>query len=350
MTIALTTLPACAPTSCSVSRRPGLRSTNSLIPRRSGREALLTRGLNYRPVAVDPALRHVTTSGAWRKHPATCSRSDAWTPLCRSGSRRSLHARRARACASCGADRSARYRRTDAAWARGLPNLYVDQAQVALATAVAECLRECGRRRRMGHRVLANLASAAAAPGQDHGRPGHAAKDNVSHCRTRYGWHAGARSHGRHQRALGLAVRRGCLGSMQAKRRCRSGRQRSGGDPVPSDGHRRVFVQARIDDVVRCEADDEHASLATAILHRLHADGRLARIATPLRDDEASVGTVWPVAHVHGVRETHRRWCSARNDMPRPIPARYHDRTLPDSMLTLYDAFLAFVEARRTRE
>jgi hypothetical protein len=101
---------------------------------------------------------------------------------------------------------------------------------------------------------------------------------------------------------------------------------------------------------VGCETDDEHASLASAMLHRLHADGRLGAYWSHWRDDERGVirtdGTERPVADALRAFAKTSPVVQRANDMPM-ISSTYYYRTLPDSITTLYDAFLGFVESRR---
>jgi endo-1,4-beta-mannosidase len=109
--------------------------------------------------------------------------------------------------------------------------------------------------------------------------------------------------------------------------------------------------------------EDENAAYATAVLERLHADGRLGAYWWCWRDDAASVGvpheplagiiradgTEKPVAMALAAfaRESRKRIAPA--DMPM-ISSTYYYRTLPVSMQTLYDAYLAFVAERRAAE
>ena len=101
---------------------------------------------------------------------------------------------------------------------------------------------------------------------------------------------------------------------------------------------------------VGCAPDDEHASLASATLHRLHADGRLGAYWSHWRDDTRGVirgdGTERPVAGALAAFAKTAPVVLRANEMPM-ISSTYYYRTLPDSTATLYDAFLGFVEARR---
>jgi hypothetical protein len=97
-------------------------------------------------------------------------------------------------------------------------------------------------------------------------------------------------------------------------------------------------------------ADDAHASLASAILHRLHADGRLGAYWSHWRDDERGVidagGTERPVARALASFATAAPVVQRTHEMPM-ISSTYYYRTLPDSLGTLYSAYLGFVESRR---
>ena len=101
---------------------------------------------------------------------------------------------------------------------------------------------------------------------------------------------------------------------------------------------------------VGCEADDEYASLASAIMHRLHADGRLGAYWSHWRDDQRGVlrsdGTELPVAGALAAFAKAAPVVQRATEMPM-ISSTYYYRTLPDSMTTLYEAFLGFVEVRR---
>ena len=113
--------------------------------------------------------------------------------------------------------------------------------------------------------------------------------------------------------------------------------------------------------------DDEAASYCTAVLERLHADGRLGVLwwcwsdfppemrAQPPFDrapHELAAGIVRadgsekPVAAALSSFARERRDVVPAADMPM-ISSTYYYRTLPKSMQTLYDAFLDFVSARR---
>lgn len=259
------------------------------------------------------------------------------------------------------------------AWARGLPNLYVEpllEAQVVLATAVAECLRECAdavvawdighefsrlRPPRPGKITTGEHGNApvseqeVAVWSKAVAQPFRTARIPV----TAGTW--------QHDLTADTNVRLGSLcvpfgfASMQAETPLPFGRGASDPEVIPflamvtaAFSFKPVLMTS-----FGCEADDEHASLATAILHRLHADGRLGAYWTHWRDDARGIirsdGSVRPVAHVFTAFANASPVVQRANDMPM-ISSTYYYRTLPDSMLTLYDAFLAFVEARRTRE
>ena len=118
-----------------------------------------------------------------------------------------------------------------------------------------------------------------------------------------------------------------------------------------------------------CLTEHENAAYCTAVLERLHADGRLgaywwcwADYADALRDEPPfdraphemtygivrSDGTEKPVAHALAAFARERRTVVEPDDMPM-ISATYYYRTLPKSTKTLYDAFLQFVSERRAR-
>jgi hypothetical protein len=101
---------------------------------------------------------------------------------------------------------------------------------------------------------------------------------------------------------------------------------------------------------VGCESDDAHASLASATLHRLHADGRLGAYWSHWRDDEHGIlhtdGKARPVARALTSFARTSPTVQRANDMPM-ISSTYYYRTLPTSTTTLYEAFLGFVESRR---
>jgi endo-1,4-beta-mannosidase len=117
-----------------------------------------------------------------------------------------------------------------------------------------------------------------------------------------------------------------------------------------------------------CLDETEMAAYATDVLERLHADGRLgaywwcwADYAEELRDeppfDQAvhertfgivrSDGSEKPVAAALAEFAHERRTVLPAHEMP-TITDTYYYRTLPASTKTLYDAFLAYVEERRT--
>jgi hypothetical protein len=116
-----------------------------------------------------------------------------------------------------------------------------------------------------------------------------------------------------------------------------------------------------------CLSDGENAAYCTAVLERLHADGRLgaywwcwADYADALRDDppfdgaphELSFGIVRsdgsekPVAAALSAFARERRTVREAHDIP-VIADDYYYRTLPASTQTLYEAFLRSVEERR---
>jgi endo-1,4-beta-mannosidase len=116
-----------------------------------------------------------------------------------------------------------------------------------------------------------------------------------------------------------------------------------------------------------CLDEDEMAAHCTAVLERLHADGRLgaywwcwADYDEALRDEppfdraphELSFGIVRsdgsekPVAAALGAFARQARTIVEPHDMPL-IADTYYYRTLPRSTATLYDAFLVSVEERR---
>jgi len=116
-----------------------------------------------------------------------------------------------------------------------------------------------------------------------------------------------------------------------------------------------------------CLTERESAAYCTSVLERLHADGRLGAYWSGWSDyaetlgagppfDEAphtrsfgivrSDGSEKPVAAALAAFARQRRTVVAPNDMPM-IASAYYYRTLPSSTLTLYDAFLRFVDERR---
>ncbi|HEY4442195.1 MAG TPA: beta-galactosidase [Candidatus Elarobacter sp.] len=117
-----------------------------------------------------------------------------------------------------------------------------------------------------------------------------------------------------------------------------------------------------------CLDEHEMATYATAVLDRLHADGRLgaywwcwADYADELHDEAPfdraihersfgiirSDGTEKPVAHALSAFAKEHRTVGRPMEMPM-IADVYYYRTLPTSTKTLYDAFLGVVEERRT--
>lgn len=118
-----------------------------------------------------------------------------------------------------------------------------------------------------------------------------------------------------------------------------------------------------------CLTETETADYCTAVLERLHADGRLgawwwcwADYADALRDEPPfdraphersfgiirSDGTSKPVADALAAFARQRRSVLPTNDIPL-IADTYYYRTLPQSTLTLYDGFLRAVEERGGR-
>jgi hypothetical protein len=116
-----------------------------------------------------------------------------------------------------------------------------------------------------------------------------------------------------------------------------------------------------------CLTEDETAAHCTAVLERLHADGRLgaywwcwADYADELRTEppfdvfpyERSFGIVRsdgsekPVAAALAAFAREQRAVVPAHDMPM-ISSTYYYRTLPTSTKTLYEAFLGFVSHRR---
>ncbi|GAC1543695.1 MAG: hypothetical protein NVS3B16_10420 [Vulcanimicrobiaceae bacterium] len=117
-----------------------------------------------------------------------------------------------------------------------------------------------------------------------------------------------------------------------------------------------------------CLLEHENAAYCTRVLERLHADGRLgaywwcwADYIDDLRDappfDRAphertfgivrSDGSEKPVAAALAAFARQQRTVVEPADMPM-IATTYYYRTLPTSTKTLYDAFLRFVQERRT--
>ena len=116
-----------------------------------------------------------------------------------------------------------------------------------------------------------------------------------------------------------------------------------------------------------CASEEENAAFGSAVLERLHADGRLGaywwawadypepiRAATPFDDaaHEAASGLIRsdgsekPVAAALARFAREKRPVVDASDMPM-IAAAYYYRTLPKSAKTLYDAYLRFVSERR---
>jgi hypothetical protein len=117
-----------------------------------------------------------------------------------------------------------------------------------------------------------------------------------------------------------------------------------------------------------CLTEDENAAYCTAVLERLHADGRLgaywwcwADYAGDLHDvppfDRAphertfgivrADGSEKPVAAALAAFARQQRDVVRTNDMPM-ISSEYYYRTLPTSTQTLYESFLGFIKDRRS--
>ena len=100
-------------------------------------------------------------------------------------------------------------------------------------------------------------------------------------------------------------------------------------------------------------SDEEVAAFATAVLERLHADGRLGAYWYAWADTADAIGlirsdgTEAPVASALAAFAREARTVVDADDMPM-IAAAYYYRTLPKSAQTLYEAFLRFVDERRT--
>lgn len=90
---------------------------------------------------------------------------------------------------------------------------------------------------------------------------------------------------------------------------------------------------------------EQAASLGSAIVHRLHQDGRLGAYFrwADLTGDDGSATPLSEALTAFGRTAPEVRKAA---EMPM-ISSTYYYRTLPDSTRTLYDAFLGFVEARR---
>jgi hypothetical protein len=116
-----------------------------------------------------------------------------------------------------------------------------------------------------------------------------------------------------------------------------------------------------------CSSEHENAAYCTAVLERLHADGRLGALWWCWADYDEHVhdeppfdraphertygivrsdGSEKPVAAALAAFAAQRRSVVKANDMPM-ISSTYFYRTLPTSAKTLYDAFLGFVRERR---
>ena len=87
-------------------------------------------------------------------------------------------------------------------------------------------------------------------------------------------------------------------------------------------------------------SEAENAAYATAVLERLHADGRLGALWSTWPGADS------PVAAALGAFAREARDVRTPSDMPM-ISSTYYYRTLPDSTQTLYDAYLAFIAERR---
>jgi hypothetical protein len=108
-----------------------------------------------------------------------------------------------------------------------------------------------------------------------------------------------------------------------------------------------------------CLSEDENAAYATAVLERLHADGRLGAYwwCWADGDDDAPAdqrswgilrrdGSAKPVAAALAAFARQARPLRRPADMPM-IASTYYYRTLPESTRTLYDAYLGDIAARR---
>jgi hypothetical protein len=110
-----------------------------------------------------------------------------------------------------------------------------------------------------------------------------------------------------------------------------------------------------------CLSEDENAAYATAVLERLHADGRLGAYWWCWSDYDEEVhpgthertcgiirrdGSEKPVARAIAAFAREPRAVVKPAEMPM-ISSTYYYRTLPVSTRTLYDAFLSFVDERR---
>jgi hypothetical protein len=110
-----------------------------------------------------------------------------------------------------------------------------------------------------------------------------------------------------------------------------------------------------------CLTEEENAAYCTAVLERLHADGRLGALWWCWSDyDETlldepheracgivrSDGSEKPVAAALAAFAAQQRSVIEARDMPM-ISSTYYYRTLPTSAKTLYDAFLGYVRERR---
>jgi hypothetical protein len=255
-------------------------------------------------------------------------------------------------------------------WARSLPDLYAGpllDAQVTLAAAVAERLREHAaavvawdighefsrvRPPRPGQVTTGEHGSAPASE-QDVAAWSKAAAQPFRAARipvTAGTW--------QHDLTADTNVRLGSLclpfafASMQARTPLPFERAAFDPETIPflamltaAFSFKPVLMTA-----VGCEADDEHASLASALLHRLHDDGRLGAYWSHWRDDARGIvrtdATERPVARVLAAFAKTSPTVQRTNDMPM-ISSTYYYRTLPESMTTLYEAFLGFIESRR---
>jgi hypothetical protein len=116
-----------------------------------------------------------------------------------------------------------------------------------------------------------------------------------------------------------------------------------------------------------CLTEHENAAYCTAVLERLHADGRLGAYWWGWSDASAELldeppfddaphertrgivradGSEKPIAAALAAFARERRTVVQANDMPM-ISSTYYYRTLPTSARTLYEAFLDFVAERR---
>jgi hypothetical protein len=255
-------------------------------------------------------------------------------------------------------------------WAGNLPDLYAGpllDAQITLAEAVAERLREhaaaivawdighefsrvrpprAGKVTTGGHGSVPVSEGDVAAWSKAVAQPLRAARIPV----TAGTW--------QHDLTADINIRLGSLcvpfafASMQAATPMPFGRGAFDPEAIPflamvtaAFSYKPVLMTS-----VGCEVDDEHASLASAVLHRIHDDGRLGAYWSHWRDDARGIirtdNTERPVARALAAFAKTSRTVQRTDDMPM-ISSTYYYRTLPDSVTTLYDAFLGFIESRR---